>query len=79
MAFPTNTFIASQAWMQSMCVPVRFTSAGLPVEMELVTYPYHEPDLFRPAFAFEQRHAPSQGSGGYDGLADFHRTGRSAP
>jgi len=54
MAFPTNTFIASQAWMPSMCVPVGFTSAGIPVGMELVTYPYHEPELFRLAFAFEQ-------------------------
>jgi len=54
LSFPTNTLIASQAWMPSICVPAGFTDSGLPVGMEIVAYPYHEPDLFRLAYAFEQ-------------------------
>ena len=54
LSFPTNTLIASQAWMLSICVPAGFTDSGLPVGMEIVAYPYHEPDLFRLGYAFEQ-------------------------
>jgi amidase len=54
LGFPTNTLIASQAWMPSICVPAGFTDSGLPVGMEIVVYPYHEPDLFRLGYAFEQ-------------------------
>lgn len=54
LSFPTNTLIASQAWMPSICVPAGFTDSGLPVGMEIVAYPYHEPDLFRLGYAFEQ-------------------------
>jgi len=54
LAFPANTFIASQAWMPSICVPAGFTGQGIPVGMEIVVYPYHEPDLFRLGYAFEQ-------------------------
>jgi amidase len=53
-SFPTNTLIASQAWMPSICLPAGFTDKGIPVGMELVVYPYHEPDLFRLGYAFEQ-------------------------
>lgn len=52
--FPTNTLIASQAWMPSICLPAGFTDSGIPVGMEMVGYPYHEPDLFRLGYAFEQ-------------------------
>jgi len=54
LGFPTNTLIASQAWMPSICVPAGFTDRGLPVGMEIVVYPYHEPDLFKLGYAFEQ-------------------------
>ncbi|OUL72731.1 amidase [Paraburkholderia hospita] len=54
LTFPTNTLIASQTWMPSICLPAGFTGTGLPVGMELVVLPYHEPDLFRFGYAFEQ-------------------------
>ncbi|MEN2750883.1 amidase family protein [Psychrobacter sp. FBL11] len=54
LTFPTNTLIASQTWMPSICLPAGFSKNGLPVGMELVVLPYHEPDLFRLGYAFEQ-------------------------
>ncbi len=40
--------------MPSIYLPAGFTATVLPVGMELVVYPYHEPDLFRFEYAFEQ-------------------------
>jgi amidase len=54
LTFPTNTLIAAQTWMPSICLPAGFTETGLPVGIELVVLPYHEPDLFRFGYAFEQ-------------------------
>jgi Asp-tRNA(Asn)/Glu-tRNA(Gln) amidotransferase A subunit family amidase len=54
LGFPTNTLIASQTWMPSICLPAGFTPSGIPVGIELVVPPYHEPDLFRLGYAFEQ-------------------------
>jgi amidase len=54
LTFPTNTLIAAQTWMPSIALPAGFTAAGLPVGIELVVLPYHEPDLFRFGYAFEQ-------------------------
>jgi amidase len=51
--FPTNTFIASQTWMPSICVPAGFSEDGLPVGIEIVVLPYHESDLFRLGSSFE--------------------------
>lgn len=66
LTFPTNTLIASQTWMPSICVPTGFTPEGIPVGMEIVVYPYHEPDLFTFGFAYEQvarhRKAPASTS-----------------
>jgi Asp-tRNA(Asn)/Glu-tRNA(Gln) amidotransferase A subunit family amidase len=63
LGFPTNTLIASQTWMPSICLPAGFTPDGVPVGIELVVPPYHEPDLFRLGYAFEQatkhRRAPA--------------------
>jgi amidase len=63
LAFPTNTLIAAQTWLPSICLPAGFTPAGLPVGLEIVVLPYHEPDLFRLGYAFEQathhRRAPA--------------------
>jgi len=63
LGFPTNTLIASQTWMPSICLPAGFTPDGVPVGVELVVPPYHEPDLFRLGYAFEQatkhRRAPA--------------------
>lgn len=53
LTFPTNTLIAAQTWMPSICLPAGFTPGGVPVGMEFVVLPYHEPDLFRLGFAFE--------------------------
>ncbi len=62
LSFPTNTLIASQALMPSICLPAGF-SDGLPVGVELITYPYHETTLFKLGSAFErltqQRKAPA--------------------
>ena len=54
LGFPTNTLIAAQTWLPSICLPAGFSSAGVPVGMEMVVLPYHEPDLFRLGYAFEQ-------------------------
>ena len=49
-----NTVIASHTWMPSICLPAGFSEEGLPVGLELVVLPYHEPDLFRLGYAFEK-------------------------
>ena len=54
LTYPTNTLIASQTWMPSLCLPAGFTAEGIPVGLELVVLPYHEPDLFCLGYAFEQ-------------------------
>jgi Asp-tRNA(Asn)/Glu-tRNA(Gln) amidotransferase A subunit family amidase len=41
LTFPTNTLIAAQTWMPSICLPAGFSEGGLPVGMELVVAPYH--------------------------------------
>ncbi len=63
MSYPTNTVIAAQSWIPSICLPAGFSSAGVPVGLEMIAPPYHEPDLFRFGYAFEQvtrrRRAPA--------------------
>jgi amidase len=54
LGFPTNTLIAAQTWLPSICLPAGFSPAGIPVGLEMVVLPYHEPDLFRLGYAFEQ-------------------------
>ncbi|GGC54184.1 amidase [Chelatococcus reniformis] len=54
LAFPTNTLIAAQTWLPSICLPAGFTPAGVPVGIEMVVLPYHEPELFKLGYAFEQ-------------------------
>lgn len=53
LTFPTNTLIAAQTWMPSICLPAGFAPGGLPVGIEFVVLPYHEPDLFKLGYAFE--------------------------
>jgi amidase len=53
LEFPTNTLIASQTWMPSICLPAGFSEEGIPVGVEIVVAPYHEPDLFRLGAGFE--------------------------
>jgi amidase len=53
LTFPTDTLIASQTWMPSICVPAGFSDEGVPVGIEIVVLPYHEADLFRLGAAFE--------------------------
>lgn len=63
LTFPTNTLIAAQTWMPSICLPAGFAPGGIPVGIEFVVLPYHEPDLFRLGYAFEalvqQRRIPA--------------------
>ncbi|MBA2636789.1 MAG: hypothetical protein H0U79_00955, partial [Solirubrobacterales bacterium] len=47
LTVPTNTVIASQAWMPATSVPAGFTPGGIPVGFELVSKPYDEPTLLR--------------------------------
>jgi amidase len=54
LSYPTNTVIAAQSWMPSICVPAGFSPAGVPVGLEMIVPPYHEADLFRFGYAFEQ-------------------------
>lgn len=54
LTFPTNTLIASQTWMPSICLPAGFADNGLPVGLELVVPPYREVELFRLGGAFER-------------------------
>ena len=54
LGFPTNTLIAAQTWLPSICLPAGFTKDGVPVGIEMVVLPYHEPDLFKLGYAFEQ-------------------------
>ena len=49
----SNTLIASQTWMPSICVPAGFSEEGIPVGVEIVVPPYHEPELFRLGAGFE--------------------------
>jgi amidase len=62
LTFPTNTLIASQAWMPAISLPAGYTDTGLPVGLEMLTLPFDEASLFRLGYAFEQhtkhRHAP---------------------
>jgi amidase len=61
--FPTNTLIASQSWIPSICLPAGFSEEGIPVGVEIVVPPYHERELFRLGAGFEAvvaaRKAPS--------------------
>src|SRR6202023_2866003 len=53
LEFPPNTLIASQTWMPSICIPAGFSEEGIPVGLEIVVLPYHEPELFRLGSGFE--------------------------
>ncbi|MGE3771654.1 MAG: amidase [Gammaproteobacteria bacterium] len=55
LTYPTNTLIASQAWLPAITVPAGFAHDRLPVGLEFVGKPYDEATLFRLAYAFEQR------------------------
>lgn len=63
LSYPTNTLIASQAWLPAITVPAGFADERLPVGLEFMGKPYDEATLFRLAFAFEQltqhRRAPT--------------------
>lgn len=63
LTYPTNTLIASQAWLPAITVPAGFAADSLPVGLEFMGKPYDEATLFRLAFAFEQltghRRAPT--------------------
>ena len=55
LTFPTNTLIAAQTWLPSICLPAGFSSAGIPVGMEMVVLPYHEPDCSASAMLSSRR------------------------
>ena len=54
LTYPTNTVIASQSLIPSICVPAGFSDTGIPVGMEIIAPPHFEPQLFRLAYGFEQ-------------------------
>ena len=54
MEYPTNTIIASQALIPSICVPAGFSDSGLPIGLEIIAPPHQEPTLLRLGYAFEQ-------------------------
>jgi amidase len=54
LEYPTNTIIASQALIPSICVPAGFSESGLPIGLEIIAPPHHEPMLLRLGYAFEQ-------------------------
>lgn len=54
LSYPTNTTIAAQSWLPSICLPAGFSTGGVPVGLEMIAPPYHEGDLLKLGFAFEQ-------------------------
>ena len=54
LSYPTNTTIASQSWMPSLCAPAGFSSGGVPVGFELIAPPYAEGALIELGYAYEQ-------------------------
>ncbi len=54
LTYPTNTVIASQSLLPSICLPAGFSESGVPIGMELIAPPYHEPELIRLGYRFEQ-------------------------
>lgn len=63
LTYPTNTLIASQAWLPAITVPAGFAHDRLPVGLEFMGKPGDETTLFRLAYAYEQhtkhRRAPA--------------------
>jgi Asp-tRNA(Asn)/Glu-tRNA(Gln) amidotransferase A subunit family amidase len=54
LTFPTNTVIASQAWVPAMSLPAGFTSTGFPVGLELLARRHDEARLLGVGAAIEQ-------------------------
>ncbi|MEM8740811.1 MAG: amidase family protein [Pseudomonadota bacterium] len=54
LSYPTNTIIASQSLIPAISVPAGFTEMGLPVGLEIIAPPHHEPELLGLGYAFEQ-------------------------
>ena len=54
LTFPTNTVIGSQAGLPALTMPVGFTSAGLPIGLELLGPPLAEAQMLQFARAWEQ-------------------------
>ncbi|MEM9197588.1 MAG: amidase [Pseudomonadota bacterium] len=54
LSYPTNTIIASQSLIPAISVPAGFTETGLPVGLEIIAPPHHEPELLGLGYAFEQ-------------------------
>lgn len=51
--FPVNTLLASQAVLPAITVPAGLTEEGLPVGLEMVSYPYREQLLLELAYGVE--------------------------
>ena len=53
LGFPTNTILASHAWMPAISVPAGSTEGNLPVGLEMVGLPYQEQKLLNLAYGVE--------------------------
>ncbi|MGO9955066.1 MAG: amidase [Solirubrobacteraceae bacterium] len=58
LTFPTNTVIGSQAGLPALTIPVGFTSAGLPVGLELLGTPLAEAKMLQFARSWERAAGP---------------------
>ena len=66
LTYPTNTVIASQLLFPAVTVPIGYTSNGLPIGLELMSFPYDEIALLQIASGVEKvttaRRAPNVGT-----------------
>ena len=54
LSFPTNTTIASQSLLPSICVPAGFSKEGVPVGLEIISYQFQEHNLLKVGSALER-------------------------
>jgi Asp-tRNA(Asn)/Glu-tRNA(Gln) amidotransferase A subunit family amidase len=63
LTFPTNTVVASQSLLPSICIPAGFSNENIPVGMEIISYRQSEKNLLQIAYSIESylrnRRAPN--------------------
>ena len=53
LTFPTNTVVASQSLLPSICIPAGFSKENIPVGMEIISYRQSEKNLLQIAYSIE--------------------------